>query len=102
MRIAFHTAGTSCEIALIGELDHHAAKAALSEIHARLDQTLPSSIALDMRQVTFMDSSGIALILALYKRARALDGELRLRSLSPPVKRLLTAAGMDKLLDLSA
>ncbi len=102
MRIAFHAAGASCEIALIGELDHHAARTAMAEIRARLDQSLPASIDLDMRQVTFMDSSGIALILALYKHVKALDGKLRLFSVSPPVRKTLAAAGMDKLLDLSA
>ncbi|MBR5742333.1 MAG: STAS domain-containing protein [Clostridia bacterium] len=100
MRIAYHVSGSSCEISLIGELDHHAVKSAMQELHTRLDQTLPSTLGLDMRQVTFMDSSGIALILALYKRMRELDGTLRLLSLSAPAKKVLLAAGLDKIPDL--
>ena len=102
MRIEYAFSGASCEIALIGELDHHAAKTAISEINARLDQTMPFHLTLNMRQVSFMDSSGIALILSLYKHLQASGGTFSLVSLPPSVKRILQAAGMERLMDLSA
>ena len=102
MRIEYKFSGASCEIALFGELDHHAAKTAIAEINAWLDQTMPFSVVLNMQHITFMDSSGIALILAVYKRTRFSGGKLSLTSLPPPVKRILRAAGIERLLDLSA
>ena len=46
-----------------GEMDHHGARNALKEVEIAIDAALPRSLILDFAGVTFMDSSGIALIL---------------------------------------
>ena len=46
-----------------GEMDHHGARNALKELEMIVDSALPKTLVLDMCGVTFMDSSGIALIL---------------------------------------
>ena len=46
-----------------GELDHHAAKNAIRELELAVDTALPRRLVLDFNGVTFMDSSGIALLL---------------------------------------
>ena len=102
MRVEYKFAPTGVEVLLFGELDHHAARESIAEIHAWLDQTMPSRLTLDMGHISFMDSSGIALILSLYKRMRAQGGSFSLRSLPPAVKRLLKAAGVERIVDLSA
>ena len=48
---------------LSGEIDHHGARNALKEVEMAIDAALPRLLTLDFSGVTFMDSSGIALIL---------------------------------------
>ena len=48
---------------LSGEIDHHAAQTLRREIDAQVDDRLPELLTLDFSGVTFMDSSGVGLIL---------------------------------------
>ena len=53
---------------LSGEIDHHGARNALKEVEMAIDAALPRLLTLDFSGVTFMDSSGIALILRSQQR----------------------------------
>lgn len=79
---------------LQGELDHHAAKEAMTEIDRHLDVALPVRTELDLGEVSFMDSSGIAVILRLYKRMQNLGGSLRVTRVPPQAMRVLQAANI--------
>ena len=74
------------EIALIGELDHHAAR----EIGG------PLRLVLDWSGVTFMDSSGIAVVMRVRQRVRDLGGAVTLRGVRPQARKVLDAAGLDR------
>ena len=50
-------------IALTGEIDHHSARQIIEQLGEKIDQYLPSNCILDFQGVTFMDSSGIAVVL---------------------------------------
>ena len=56
---------------LSGEIDHHGARNALKEVEMAIDAALPRLLTLDFSGVTFMDSSGIALILRSQQRNAA-------------------------------
>ena len=55
---------TAC---LIGEIDHHGAGKLREEIDTMLERNHPDTLILDFREVTFMDSSGIGLIMGRYR-----------------------------------
>ena len=57
-----------------GEMDHHGARNALKEVEIAIDAALPRSLILDFAGVTFMDSSGIALILRSQQRMQLMEG----------------------------
>ena len=61
---------------LSGEIDHHGARNALKEVEMAIDAALPRLLTLDFSGVTFMDSSGIALILRSQQRMQLLDGSV--------------------------
>ena len=50
-------------VALTGEIDHHCAKAYIGAIAAKIEAYTPDVCILDFREVTFMDSSGIAVVI---------------------------------------
>ena len=63
-------------IALKGDIDHHGAKDVMRVLGNKIDLYLPAVCVLDFRDVTFMDSSGIAIIISCIRRMRELGGEV--------------------------
>ena len=83
-----------------GEMDHHGARNALKELEMTVDATLPKNLILDMSGVTFMDSSGIALILRAQQRMQLLDGSVLVCNVPSQAKRVLDAAGIGRLVTI--
>ena len=83
-----------------GELDHHGARDALRELELAIDAALPKKLVLDFSGVTFMDSSGIALILRAQQRMQLLDGSLLVRNVPQQARRVLDAAGIGRLVTI--
>ena len=57
-------------------------------------------MTLDLGGVSFMDSSGIAILLRARQRVSALGGALRVVHVPEQAAKVLRAAGVDKLMDL--
>ena len=85
---------------LSGEIDHHGARDAMRELELAVDAALPKKLVLDMTGVTFMDSSGIALILRAQQRMRLLDGSILVCHVPEQAKRVLDAAGIWRLVTI--
>ena len=83
--------------ALIGELDHHAAADLRQRIDAAVLACRPRRLNIDLIRLTFMDSSGIGLIMGRYRLMGSLEGELRLTGTGPQMERMIRLAGLDKL-----
>ena len=58
-------------VALRGEIDHHSAKDIMRVLGNKIDLYLPRVCVLDFREVTFMDSSGIAIVISCVRRMAA-------------------------------
>ena len=69
----------------------------MREIDALLDRFMPVDCALDLSELTFMDSSGIALILRVHKRMQALGGRVLVMDPAVQPLRVLDASGIDRL-----
>lgn len=83
-----------------GEIDHHGARNALKEVEMAIDAALPRLLVLDFAGVTFMDSSGIALILRAQQRMLLLEGSVVLRQVPEQARRVLDAAGIGRLVSI--
>lgn len=86
---------------LRGELDHHAAKDAMRRIDRLIDEYLPRDCAVDMAKLSFMDSSGIALILRTHKRLTQMGGRAWIENPSPQALRVIDAAGIDRIIRIT-
>ena len=85
---------------LSGEIDHHGARDAMRELELAVDAALPKKLVLDMTGVTFMDSSGIALILRAQQRMQLLDGSVVVCNVPAQARRVLDAAGIGRLVTI--
>ena len=88
-------------LSLSGELDHHAAREAMDSIGELLDAHLPRECALELSGLRFMDSSGVALIVRLSRRMRELGGSLSVENPVGQARRVLSCAGVDKIVHLA-
>lgn len=90
--------GRTVTAQVTGEIDHHAARMLMTELGSRVDAAMPRELTLDLGGVSFMDSSGIAVVLRTWKQMRQLGGSMALRNVPPQAAKVLRAAGVDKLL----
>ena len=89
--------GRCLEIYLKGELDHHGAKGLLHRLDREIEIALPVRLVLDFGGVTFMDSSGIAVILRAHRRMQHLNGSMVVCHVPQQARRVLDAAGIGRL-----
>lgn len=85
---------------LSGELDHHAAKKAMAAIGEKIDVYLPRDCVLDLRELRFMDSSGIAVILRTYKRMNEIGGRAWVENVPAQPMRVLEASGIERIIKI--
>ena len=83
-----------------GEVDHHGAREIMEELDREIDAALPGRLALDLSGVTFMDSSGIAVVLRAKRRMEALSGTLVVVNIPRQASRVLETAGLGRYVDL--
>ena len=75
-KVCFVPAQGTLAAYLTGEIDHHAAQALRREIDAQIDARMPELLTMDFSGVTFMDSSGVGLILGRGRQMSGLGGRL--------------------------
>ena len=100
MKISTRYADGKLAIFLNGELDHHSARQAMETIAEAIDGSLPRQVLLDMSGLSFMDSSGIAVLLRLWQRMEELEGTIQVIGLPDQPARVLRAAGLQRLFPL--
>ncbi|MCZ0210712.1 STAS domain-containing protein [Streptomyces sp. UMAF16] len=84
-------------LTLAGEIDHHTG----DQLRRALDVTGAARprIVIDMCQVTFMDSTGINILIAAYQAVSGAGGWLRLAAPTDSVLRVLQLVGIDAVID---
>ena len=81
-----------------GELDHHAAKGPMRDIDGIIDEYLPNECIVDMGKLSFMDSSGIAIILRVQKRMNEIGGKAWVENPCGQPLRVIDASGIDRII----
>jgi len=89
------------ELMLSGELDHHAARRAMQQIGEIIDQNLPRDCVLDLGGLTFMDSSGIAVVLNTHKRMTEISGRCAVVNVQNQPMKVLIASGIYRIVEIA-
>lgn len=87
-------------VALTGEIDHHRAKAYIQAIAAKIEAYTPEVCVLDFTEVSFVDSSGIAVVINALRNMMQIEGKLLLTGISSQPMRVFRASGIDKLVQI--
>jgi len=87
-------------IMLTGEIDHHRAKDCIRAIAAKIEAYSPNTCILDFQDVSFMDSSGIAVVINTLRSMTRIEGTVQLEGLSQQPMKVFRASGIDKLVQI--
>ncbi len=87
-------------IALTGEIDHHRAKSYIEKITAKIEAYTPDECILDFSEVSFIDSSGIAVVINSMRQMAQIEGVLSLTGISEQPMRVFRTSGIDKLVQI--
>ncbi len=87
-------------IALSGEIDHHRARAYIDKIAAKIEAYTPEECILDFTDVTFVDSSGIAVVINCMRRMAQIEGTLSMTGIGEQPMRVFRTSGIDKLVHI--
>lgn len=88
-------------IRLTGELDHHTAGKIKEEADRMIRSTNAVSIIFDFTDLSFMDSSGIGMIMGRYKKVRTLGGRVVAFGVNAQIMRIMEMSGIDKIIKLT-
>ena len=85
---------------LCGELDHHSAVAVRTLIDSEIKKHSPVKAVLDMKDLDFMDSSGIAVVVQTARKCQSCGGKLSVTHTPAQAQKVLTCAGIHRLVDI--
>ena len=87
-------------VALTGEIDHHCAKQYIQCIAAKIEAYTQAICVLDFKEVSFVDSSGIAVVINALRSMTQIEGTLMLSGLTEQPMKVFRASGIDKLVKI--
>lgn len=87
-------------VALTGEIDHHRAKGYIQAIAGKIEAYTPQICILDFSEVTFVDSSGIAVVINALRAMNQIEGQLLMTGIGPQPMKVFRASGIDKLVHI--
>jgi len=101
MKIITERKGGTLIMYLFGDLDHHAARKAIPEINRTIDTELPIDLIMDFKNISFMDSSGIALVIGAYKRSNSIGCSFKVINVSKQAFKVFNAACICKIVNIN-
>lgn len=101
MKIDIRSENGTAVAVMQGEIDHHSAKSAREELDRFIITMQPDVLAVDMSGITFMDSSGIGLIIGRQKLMKECGGKLEVRSPQPYIRRVLRLSGIERIVRIT-
>lgn len=100
MEITYNNVDKQLHIKITEEIDHHTTEKIRRSVDYEIQRYFPREVIFDFSCVTFMDSSGIGMIIGRYKLITMLGGKLKIINLIPSVKKVLEMSGISKIISL--
>ena len=92
--------GSTLTLTVLGEIDHHSAKGLREAIDAELFYHRPRTLYLVLSEVSFMDSSGLAVVINALRNMTKIEGQLALSGLNQQPMKVFRTSGIDKLVNI--
>jgi stage II sporulation protein AA (anti-sigma F factor antagonist) len=100
LQIEFEQGRRALIVRLKGELDHHTADVVKARMEEAISKEEIRHLILSLKDLTFMDSSGLGVILGRYKQITSKGGKMVVCDLNPAVFRLFELSGLFKIVSI--
>lgn len=100
MKIEYLKENRTLILRIDGEIDHHSCEQIRKETDFEIQKKAPKKLIFDLRNVKFMDSSGIGLIIGRYKYLLRIGGQTEIMNANKEVKRILDMSGIFKIIPI--
>lgn len=97
MNVTVESSGDTLIAYLIGEIDHHSAVLVREKIDDAISYEKPKVLVIDFKNVTFMDSSGIGLVMGRYRLMQNYKGTIMINNVTPTIKKIMELAGLSNI-----
>lgn len=87
---------------LSGDIDHATARPMMLELDREVVKRTPCALRVDMSAVTFMDSSGIAVLLRTWRRLQETQSSMEVTAVPHQPWKVFSAAGLPKIIPMKA
>lgn len=98
MQVKLSKKGSTLIVGIIGELDHHTAEYVRQKIDSELIKSTTRNVVIDLSKLSFMDSSGIGVIMGRYKNVQQLNGKMAITVIGSQIRRILEMAGLNRII----
>ena len=80
------------------EIDEFKVKEIRRKADYEIERFMPKRVIFDFNRVSFMDSSGIGMVIGRYKQTSMLGGKMEITNLRPAVRKIFEMSGVLKLI----
>ena len=82
------------------EIDHHSVEKIRKRADYEIQVHIPKKVIVDFSNVTFMDSSGIGMLIGRYKLVSMFGGKMSMVNVKPAIKKVFEMSGVLKLIPI--
>ena len=89
-------------ILLDEEIDQDTVDKIKRNIDDEIERYIPRKVVFDFSNITFMDSSGIGMLLGSYKLIKLIDAEMEIDNVSRTIKRIFDMSGIERIIKITS
>ena len=89
-------------ILLDEEIDQDTVDKIKRNIDDEIERYIPRKVVFDFSDITFMDSSGIGMLLGRYKLIKLIDAEMEIDNVSRTIKRIFDMSGIERIIKITS
>lgn len=102
MELEFKLKDKTLIVSISGEIDHHTSKGIREKVDKEINNSPINNLLFNFSKVSFMDSSGVGVIIGRYKVIQELGGKIGIIGLSPHIRRVFEISGLFKIIPFYA
>jgi len=100
LQVKFSNKGNILIVRLIGELDHHVSDYVRRKIDSEMIKPTSKNIIFDLSNLSFMDSSGIGIIMGRYRVISRINGQVMIACSNAQIVKLLEMSGIGNVIPI--
>jgi stage II sporulation protein AA (anti-sigma F factor antagonist) len=98
MRVKLQHSSGCVTASLFGELDHHSAPEVKGALDDALQRFADADLVLDLKNLSFMDSSGLGVLLGRYRQLKSRGRGLYVKNVGHQIEKVFTVSGIYRII----